>query len=361
MPTATMTSVERVNAFMERRDQDRVPRHETFWSDTIRRWQGEGLDGDAGTVLDRLESDFAGCCWLWPAPFPGRNELVSEDDETRIVINNFGQTERQWKHRSGTPEHHGFACRTRDDWADLKRRIIEHPCHVDLDNVRRQYDRARAAGRWVHLTGVESFETLRRLMGDEISLMAMVEDPDWIVDVSRTHTDITLRDLDRMLELGIEPDGLWIYGDMAFNHATMCSPDMYKQLIWPDHKRLCDWAHDRGMKFIYHTDGCVSGVTDLWVEAGFDCFQPIEAKAHMDVRELCPRYADAMSFFGNIDVMVMSTNDPRKIEDQIQSKFAAGMTHRNYAYHSDHSVPPAVSWDTYQFIIECVNKYGWYE
>jgi len=361
MPATTMTSVERVNAFLEREDQDRIPRHDTFWGETITRWQSEGLKGDRGTVLDRLESDFASLGWLWPAPFPGRHEVIAEDDETRTVINAHGQTERLWKHRSGTPEHHGFACTTREIWFDdLKPRMIEHPCHFDVDEVQRHYERGRAAGRWLHLTGVESFEQTRRLMGDEITLIAMAEDPEWVADVSRTHTDLMLRDFTQALDTGIVPDGIWIYGDMAFNHATMCSPAMYKQLIWPDHKRLADFAHERGMKFIFHTDGCVSGVTDLWVEAGFDCYQPIEAKAHMDVRELCPKYADDMSFFGNIDVMVMSTNDPRKIEEEIASKFAVGMAHKNYAYHSDHSVPPAVSWETYQFIIDCVKKYGNY-
>ena len=39
MPTTTMTSVQRVNAWLERSEQDRVPRHESFWSDTIQRWQ----------------------------------------------------------------------------------------------------------------------------------------------------------------------------------------------------------------------------------------------------------------------------------------------------------------------------------
>jgi uroporphyrinogen decarboxylase len=361
MPTTTMTSVERVNAWMERREQDRVPRHESFWSDTIQRWQSEGLDGNGQTVLDMLESDFGNCGWMWPAPFPGRRELIAEDDETRTVINQFGQTERVWKGRSGTPEHHGFACETRDDWFnDIRQRVLDVPYHLDPQQTKTNYENHRKNGLWTYMAGAESFEQTRRLMGDETTMIAMIEDPEWVVDVSRTHTDILLRDFQQALDTGIQPDGLWIYGDMAFNHATMCSPAMYKELIWPDHKRLADFAHDNGMKFIYHTDGCVNGVVDLWVEAGIDAFQPIEAKAHMDVRELCPKYADSLSFFGNIDVMVMSTNDREKIESEIAEKFEVGKAHRNYAYHSDHSVPPAVSWQTYQFIIECVNKHGWY-
>jgi uroporphyrinogen decarboxylase len=179
--------------------------------------------------------------------------------------------------------------------------------------------------------------------------------------MSRVYTDASIRRLDAHMEADIAPDGLWCYGDMAYNHATMCSPRMYREIIWPDHKRLADWAHARGMKFIYHTDGDVNGVIELYLEAGFDCLQPLEAKAHMDVRELCPKYGDRLAFFGNIDVMTMATNDLERIEAEIASKFAAGKATRGYAYHSDHSVPPSVSWATYRGIIDLVEKHGWYE
>ena len=80
----------------------------------------------------------------------------------------------------------------------------------------------------------------------------------------------------------------------------------------------------------------------------------------MDIRNLAPRYGDRLAMFGNIDVMILDSNDRERIEEEIRSKFAAGMATRGYAYHSDHSVPPTVSWDTYRFIIQCVEKYGQY-
>lgn len=361
MPTTTMTSVERVNAFLERRAQDRVPRHDTFWGETIQRWQDEGLDGNATTVLEMLESDFCGVGFLWPHVY-NDSQVIAEDEETITRRDQFGRTARWWKHRAGTPEHIGFECSNREIWeSKFKSLLLERDYQIDLAAARKRHDEGRRNNRWVYLTGVEVFETTRAMIGDEDTAIGMAMEPEWIADVAQAVTDRVLAEYQRVLDSGLKFDGLWTYGDMAYNHATFCSPQMYKDLVWPQHKRLVDFAHDNGMKFIYHTDGCVSGVTDLWVEAGFDAFQPIEAKAHMDVRELCPKYANAMSFFGNIDVMVMSTNDRDKIEAEIASKFEVGKAHRNYAYHSDHSVPPAVSWDTYQFIIECVNKYGWYE
>ena len=42
--------------------------------------------------------------------------------------------------------------------------------------------------------------------------------------MSQTYTDVMLRNLDASMATGIQPDGLWIFGDMAFKTATVCSP-----------------------------------------------------------------------------------------------------------------------------------------
>jgi uroporphyrinogen-III decarboxylase len=59
--------------------------------------------------------------------------------------------------------------------------------------------------------------------------------------------------------------------------------------------------------------------------------------------------------------MIMGTNDRRRIEEEIASKLEAGKATKGYIYHSDHSIPPTVDWETYQFVLECVERYGWYD
>ena len=356
-----MTSRERVQRMFARQDQDRIPRHDNYWGDTIRRWQREGLAGDAATVLEKLQTDFHGVCWAWPQCFPGQEQVVAETAETRDVRDGHGKTVRHWKHKSGTPEHLAFGCDTREKWEqEYKPALLKNWLQVNVDNAREALAAGREKQRWCHFCGVEPFEETRSLMGDEITMIALIEDPDWVVDVARTFTDVVIRNYETLIAAGIQPDGLWCYGDMAYKTGTMCSPAMYQEYIWPDHKRLADWAHAHDLKFIYHTDGNVNGVLDLYLEAGFDCLQPIEAKANMDIRNLAPRYGDRLAMFGNIDVMILGSNDRDRIEEEIRSKFAVAMATKGYAYHSDHSVPPTVSWETYQFLIECVEKYGRY-
>jgi uroporphyrinogen decarboxylase len=359
--SAQLSSRERVNRAMERQPHDRVPRHESFWSETIQKWTQQGLEGGQQAVLEELGTDFQGLCWSWPKPFGDRKEVLQEDKQTIVFVDGWGQTTRNWKHKSGTPEHLGWECQTYEDWVEKFRPAQEKTgLHVNVENALANYQKGREKGRWCYLAGAEAFEQTRKLLGDETALIAMASEPEWIQDVSRLHTDMVLRDFQAVLDAGAEPDGVWIYGDMAYNHATMCSPAMYRELIWPDHKRMVEWAHAHGMKFIYHTDGDINGVMDLYVEAGVDCLQPLEAKANVDIRKLVPKYGDRLSFFGNVDIMILATNDRDQIEAEIRAKMEAGKVRNGYIYHSDHSVPPSVDLETYRFVIELVKRLGAY-
>jgi uroporphyrinogen decarboxylase len=345
----------------ERRDHDRVPRSDFYWPETIARWQSEGLSGDEQTVFDLVGNDFLRICRIALEPFPGRYEVISEDAETQTVKDGWGGIVKVWKNKYHPPGHIRFGCDSYEVWVnDFKPSLLGAGLQLDLDEVKRTYIAGRKAGLWCCLAGLETFEVTRRFMGDEITLCAMVTDPVWIRDVSRTYTDQLLWHFETILDLGIEPDGVWLVGDMAYSRGPLCSPAMYRELIWPDHRRVADWAHARGMRLIYHTDGDARKTIDLFIEAGFDCLQPLEAKANMDVRELCPKYGNKLAFFGNIDAMVLRSNNQEKIEQEVVSKLAAGMATRGYAYHSDHSVPPEVSWESYRFVIDLLDRYGVY-
>lgn len=362
MAKTRLTGRERVQRMFERQDQDRIPRYDSYWDETIRRWQNEGLQGEHQAALDLLGSDFHSLGVIWPSPFPKQRIVLEEDAETQIIRDAFGATGRFWKNKSGTPEHIGFDCDSREKWETIyKPAIINSDIQADLEAFKTQYAIARNAGRWIHWHAAESFEETRKIVGDAVVAMAMATDPEWVVDMSKTYTDCLLREFEAIHSLGLEIDGVFMWGDMAYNRNTFCSPKMYRELIWPDHKRLADWTHSHGMKFIYHTDGNVNRVMDLYIEAGFDALQPLEAKASMDIRDLCPKYGDKIALQGNINVMVMMTNDYERIEQEIVSKFAAGKATRGYSYHSDHSVPPQVSLETYRHIISLVERYGNYD
>ena len=189
----------------------------------------------------------------------------------------------------------------------------------------------------------------------------MIEDPDWFRDMVETTTELVLRVAKLIIEdAGYTFDVAFLFNDMAYRNGPLFSPKLYRDLIMPFDRALCDYFHSKGMPVIYHTDGDVRLLIPYLIEAGIDCLQPLEAKANMDVRELKKQYGDRLAFMGNIDVRKMAHPDPKVIEEEIRSKFEVAKVGGGYIYHSDHSVPPTVSFEQYCRVMELVRKYGEY-
>src|SRR5690606_16808917 len=148
------------------------------------RWQREGLQGDADTVLTQLDADFAALAGGNVRSTPDiAGQVLQEDDQIIVNRNPWGATLRSWKTRNGTPEHMAFDCDSRAKWEQTyKPALMRSRPAIDAGRLRASYKAAQDAGRWSFLQGNETFEMLRKLLGDEIMLMAMAEDPDWIRD-----------------------------------------------------------------------------------------------------------------------------------------------------------------------------------
>lgn len=195
MTRAELTSCERVNRALERRDHDRVPRADGPWPETYQRWKGEGMESEQ-EFEELLRRDLTGVCWIWPVPFPGRSEVIEETDETQLVRGSMGKVERVWKNKSGTPQHVEFDCDSREKWeTEYKPTLLAGAVQADPEDAKRQHAEARRLQRWTYYAGIESFEAMRQLVGDVILLTAMAADPEWVRDMSSTYTDLILLDL----------------------------------------------------------------------------------------------------------------------------------------------------------------------
>jgi uroporphyrinogen-III decarboxylase len=87
----------------------------------------------------------------------------------------------------------------------------------------------------------------------------------------------------------------------------------------------------------------------------------MEAKAGNDVVQFANEYGDQLSYMGNIDVTVLNTNDRQRVREEIVRKLEAMRQMRiPYIFHSDHSIPPDVRYDTYCYALELLREYGDY-
>ena len=56
----------------------------------------------------------------------------------------------------------------------------------------------------------------------------------------------------------------------------MISPVIFREIFYPELKRIIGAYKDLGFLVIKHTDGNIMPLLDMYLEAGFDCLDPID-------------------------------------------------------------------------------------
>ncbi len=358
-----MTSRERMQRLFAKDIPDKMGLFDHFWPETIDDyWPKAGYPKGANTTEFFNYDLYPGPWSVDTALFPGQEEILEETEEWKITKNGNGAVLKYWKHKSGTPEHIDFTIVTPEKWAEVKPSLLNlDTSRINVEECKEFAAKARAGDRFWTFGGCLHFELMRATLGDVCMLESLLLEPDWITDYCQTYTDFFIRHFTYVFdEVGL-PDGMFVYEDLGFSNGPFCSPELYRKLIFPQHKQLFDFFHDRGLPIIFHTCGDVRKMMPHLIEVGIDCLQPMEAKAGMDVIELADTYPGQLSYMGNVDVTVLNTNDPEKVRDHVTQKLDA-LLERGvpYIFHSDHSIPPDVEMKTYQLALDILKEKGVY-
>ena len=352
-----MTSRERINCILSLEVPDRMGLYDHFWKETIPDYwihegypEGTSPEDHFGYDIERVQAS-----WFKVAPLYHQDETVDETNEWRVSRNGFGATLKHWKHKSGTPQHIAFDCASREIWEkNYKPHVMEFdPDRVDIEQVRSNYNRLMAGDRFVVFNHLMHLEIMRVLLGDVVMLQSLLLAPGWIHDICNTYTRLFTCTYEYIFrEVGL-PDGMFAYEDLGFSNGPYMSEKTYRELLMPHHRELFNFFRDHGLPIIWHSCGDVRKLVPAMIETGMNCLQPMEAKAGCNVLELSRLYGDRISFMGNVDVTKLNTNDPDIVRAEVESKLNVLRERRvPYVFHSDHSIPPDVRYDTYRAALE---------
>jgi len=122
---------------------------------------------------------------------------------------------------------------------------------------------------------------------------------------------------------------------------------------------MTEAAHEAGLPVIYHGCGNVRAILPDYIDMKIDAYNPLEAKAGLDVVELRRQYGQAIGFCGNSDIQVWETGDRAAIRREVLRKLNAARG-GGYIFQSDHSVSSNVSGHTYDYIVKLVREHGTY-
>jgi uroporphyrinogen decarboxylase len=163
-----------------------------------------------------------------------------------------------------------------------------------------------------------------------------------------TETDIALWDLflqnvDGYVQVVAQGD------DLGTQRGTWIKPEMYRELIWPYHKRLYDFIHSKTQaKVFMHSCGSVFDLIPDLIEAGVQILNPIQrSAARMDIATMKREFGRELCFWGGgIDVQqVLPYATHERIRDEVAYSIDTLGKDGGYVFCPAHNVQPDVSPD----------------
>ncbi len=354
-----------------------------YWGGTLERWYREGLPRVHG--LPRVVTEGEGICgpghhfpvpsmgpdgltdldvsaffgfdegirlppynyWLYPR---FERTILREDAETVELFDTDGV--RKLARRDGTSIPHMLAWPVHDraSWERVKEERLRRDTiggRFCQDRVAIRDALAREGGP-VGLLGdpVGFFGSLRFLMGEVNLLLAYYDQPDLLRDMIQYLCDLWLGMLEEILPLG-RFDCAFFWEDMSGRQGSMISPATFRAFMLPAYRRMTGFLRQKGVEHLFvDTDGQVSGLVPLFLEAGITGMYPFEVQAGNDVREYRARYP-RLQILGGLDKRALAAG--REAIDREVEKAAAMLAQGGFVPFADHLVPPDVPWENFVY------------
>ncbi len=353
----TLTSYKRFKRMFEHKEADRVPILDSPWGATVERWHREGMPEGVSYrdyfALDKVAGISVDNSPRYPA------YTIEETEEYKIYTTVWGATQKEWKHAASTPEFLKFTITGPDEWKEAKERMVPTRDRIPWKLLENNYRKWREEGYWIQANLWFGFDVTHSwAVGTERLLIALLEDPEWCVDMFNHYLDVDLALFDMIWDAGYRFDCITWPDDMGYKHNQFFSLKTYRELLKPVHKRAIDWAHSKGIYAELHSCGDINPFVPELIEIGLDALGPLEVKAGMDPVALKKKYGKDLVFHGGINAVIW--DDTEAISAEIERVIPVMKESGGYIFSSDHSIPSSVSLEDFRRIIELVKKVGSY-
>lgn len=346
-----LTDRQRMMLVFDHKAPDRVPIIDEPWDGTISRWKREGMPGNTD-YRDFFGIDKKFSLGVDNSP---RYEVktISDDGVSRIYTTQWGTTEKKLVGEDTTPQYLERRITSSTAWQEAKARMLPTPDRINWKWLEKEYPRAVEEDRWKQMSLWFGFDVAHSgMVGLENVLIAMIEEPEWCVDMFNTYLDVCIGLFEQVLDAGYKFDcGFW-WDDMGYKQNQFFSMKMYRELLKPVHQRAVDWIHSKGMKAELHSCGDVRPFIPEFIEMGIDALNPIEVKAGMEPVEIKEKYGKDIVLHGGINALLW--NDPVKMEAELDRLLPILSRDGGYIFATDHSIPNVVSLEQFGRVVDKV-------
>jgi uroporphyrinogen decarboxylase len=366
--------LERMNKALRHEEPDRVPVGDSFWGSFIERWRRElNLPDDADPYY------YYDLDWIVTVPNMDPHikafEILDDAREYIRVKTGFEAIIKKI-YADPMPSYEQFLTDTIEKLAAFKfddpwaRRRFFAAGDNQIAGVGDGF--ARNLPPWLETVNklypdfpvygsvCEGHETLWRIIGQANALLWSALYPDelgaFIARINQFMLEIAhaqIKAADGLLA------GMVIWGDVAYTKDVFFRPDFWRRHFKPGVQAIVELCHRHGLPVIYHGCGNVTKIFADFIEIGVDAYNPLEAKAGLDVVDLRRQYGHKIAFCGNMNVLEWANCPFDELKTIVLRKLNAAKG-GGYIFQSDHSVPGNVPGRNYDYVVKLVRQYGRY-
>jgi uroporphyrinogen decarboxylase len=159
-------------------------------------------------------------------------------------------------------------------------------------------------------------------------------------------------------------DAIWLGEDLGSQSSTLISPEIWRNIFKPRHKRMIDKLKKENpdIIIIMHSDGAVAPLIDDFIEMGVDVYNPVQPNVPgSDPEGLKDKFGDSICFFGGIDQQeLLPGGNIEKIREEIGYRIKTLGKDAGYLLAPAHILQSDVSTETVKEMIKAVNEIGNY-
>jgi len=189
---------------------------------------------------------------------------------------------------------------------------------------------------------------------------------DHVYKIFEKQCEIALTNLKKIYRaVGNRVTVLFVTGtDFGMQTGPFISPELYRRLYKPFHKRINDWTHKyTGWKTFIHSCGSVRALIEDFIEAGFDILNPVQSSASdMDPGELKKRFGERITFWGGgIDTQhTLPFGTPDEVRKEACQRIKTFGPGGGFVFNAIHNVQAKIPIENVLAMFETVQKCGHY-
>ena len=198
------------------------------------------------------------------------------------------------------------------EWPDIKYLNFDET----ITRLKNTGDYYRMSGFWAPF-----YHDLTYMLGTEDLLLKMLTNPevvhallDRICNFYLEANELFFREAVTLI------DSIFFGNDFGSQNDLLIAPEQYEEFFHPWVVKFSEQAHRHNLQVVLHSCGSIYRIIPRLIDAGVDCINPLQAKAHMmDALTLSKEFKGDIAFMGGIDTQDLMVNGtPGMIRSEVK-------------------------------------------